>query len=264
MTTTTTTTKLAVLLPLLSGAFWRVNGLDITLRDVICDQTRPIYAEDHEISLECDGGPRCTFGSEAMFYGRLRYNQIENIGLDEGYVFVSADLSFLSLDYDLMQYLQVPICGDYLTAEANDDNDDDGNQQECPADGIYNFQMPYVLPSEENKASWIATGWNGKGEIFVYSEANNQDSLIGHCQLYFSTAVSNSGNSFASKFPVPSAMITTIVVLAFVSILVLSCLYRMIRDIAFSKKKKKTKKNKLVDQTDEETFVGAHFTQMKD
>ena len=153
------------------------------------------------------------------------------------------------------------MCGDYITSETDD------NQDECPADGVYDFAMPYVLPSEETSSSWIATGWSGTGDIFVYSEANNPDSMIGHCQLIFSTSVTPStGDSVLSKFPVPSAMITSFVLLAFVSFLVLSCIYRTVRDI--NSKKYKEKKSRKGDQRDDDetTLDGTttSFVQMKD
>lgn len=188
----------------------------------------------------------------------VHYNNTEEIGLEDGYAFLSSDLSFLSLDYTLFNFLQVPICGNYITPE-------DDDQDECPADGVYNFKIPYVLPSKENQASWVATGWNGKGKILIYAEANNLDSVIGQCQLYFSTAVSASTDgSVFSKFPVPSAMITSTVILAFVSFIVLAFMYRTIRDMALKRRhiRKQKKKGRVADE--DTTCKDAPFTMMED
>lgn len=152
----------------------------------------------------------------------------------DGFAFVSANLQFLSLSYQLLQYLQVPICGQYVFET------EDG--EECPNDGTYEFYFPYVLPEEETKLSWLASGWKGVSEVSFFSEANNAESLIGSCELHFSTAVTtNDDNSMLARFPVPTAMITILTLLAFASLLVLSCIYRLIRDVATGKKAKMQK-----------------------
>ena len=199
----------------------------------------------------------------------MQYTAVEDLGLVDGYAFVSADLNFLSLEFDLLQYLQVPICGKYVfpdgydveanEGEANDEGNDANVENGCPGDGVYDFNLPYVLPEEETKASWLATGWNGRGEVSFYSEANNPDSLMGSCLLNFGTAVTpSSEESLLGKLPIPSAMVTAAVIFAFVCFLILTCLYRMMRDIASGKKKKE---NKLLD---EESCGDTAFVSMKD
>ena len=200
---------------------------------------------------------------------KVQYTGVEDLGLadveDLGLVtFVSADLNFLSIEFDLLQYLQVPICGQYVSpegysAEANDNDDGNANADGCPADGLYDFNITYFLPQEETKASWLATGWKGEGEVSFYAGANNADSLMGSCQLHFATAVSPANSeSFLAKVPIPSSFVTAAVIFAFVCFLILTCLYRMVRDIASGKKKEKTK------QLDEESCAATEFVSMQE
>lgn len=200
----------------------------------------------------------------------MQYNGVADLGLadvdDLGLVaFMSADLNFLSLEFDLLQYLQIPICGRYIYPEGYDvevNGNDDGNANAdngCPRDGIYDFNVTYFLPEEEAKESWLATGWDGEGEILIYSAANDADSLMGSCQLHFGTAVSPvSSESLLANVPIPSSFVTAAVIFAFVCFLILTCLYRMARDIASGKKKEKRK------QLDEESSAATEFVSMED
>ena len=200
----------------------------------------------------------------------VQYNGVEDLGLadveDLGLVaFMSADLNFLSLEFDLLQYLQIPICGRYISPEGDSaaaNGNDEGNangDDGCPGDGVYEFNVPYFLPEDDTKESWLATGWDGEGEILIYSAANDADSLMGSCQLRFGTAVSSaSDESVMSKVPIPSSFVTAAVIFAFVCFLVLTCLYRMVRDIASGKKKEKKK------QLDEESSAATEFVSMQD
>ena len=170
----------------------------------------------------------------------------------DDYAFVSASLKFTTLAFDMLQYLQVPICGEYIT-------EDENNENECPGDGIYDFNIPYVLPNQETAATWLVSGWSGAGEVTFFSEANNIGSLIGSCKLRFTTAVTQSTtNPVLSKVPFPSALITAIVLVAFVAFLVLTCLFRMCRDYAMGKKTKKAIRG------DDDTHAGTAFTAMSD
>ena len=82
---------------------------------------------------------------------------------------------------------------------------------------------------------------------------------MGSCLLNFGTAVTpSSEESLLGKLPIPSAMVTAAVIFAFVCFLILTCLYRMMRDIASGKKKKE---NKLLD---EESCGDTAFVSMKD
>jgi hypothetical protein len=183
---------------------------------------------------------------------QVKFLGVDESGLVDGFAFVSANLELRSLEYELLQYLQVPICGQYLFDEENNDG-------ECPNDGVYEFSLPYVFPDEESKLSWLASGWEGTSEIAFYSEANNIHSVIGCCKLHFTTAVTPLPNEhgFAAKIPVPSAKVTVLAVIAFASLLVLSCLYRLIRDVVLGKKKRQ---KGLLDE--DESYSSEDFTKM--
>lgn len=180
---------------------------------------------------------------------KVRFVGVDEIGLMDGFAFVSANLQFLSLEYQLLQYLQVPICGLYVLEDENG---------ACPDDGVYEFYMPFVLPEEE-RHSWLASGWEGASDVSFYSEANNVESLIGSCQLHFATAVTPSENTLLAKLPVPTAKVTLLSVLAFTALLVLSCVYQLVRDIAFGKK---NKKNHEASSDDDNTLLSTDFTRL--
>lgn len=185
----------------------------------------------------------------------MQFSGVDEIGLVDEYAFISANVRFNSLEFDLLQYLQVPICGEYITEEEN-------AQNECPADGTYDFYLPYVIPDhEESQATWLVTGWSGQGEISFFSEANNIYSLIGTCQLHFSTAATqNTGHPILSKVPIPSALVTSAVLVAFVAFLALTCVCRTVRDYTTGKKKNRSKNNTADDGTPAE----ASFTALVD
>jgi hypothetical protein len=178
--------------------------------------------------------------------------------LVDGFAFASAQLEFVGVTMDLLEYFQVPICGSYVFKNGYDDN----NGVECPGDGIYNFDFLYPLPAEHNKAMWMATGWEGKGEIKFYSQANTPESLMGSCQLSLKTAVTaGTGNSAVSKIPIPSAMITAFVIAGFAAFLILSCVYRMARDFTMGKKKTLSE---MLKEEDAKTVSESSFVQMDD
>jgi hypothetical protein len=178
--------------------------------------------------------------------------------LVDGFAFASAKLIFVGVQIDLLEYLQVPMCGSYIFKNGYDDN----NGVDCPGDGVYNFDVAYPLPAEHNKAMWMATGWEGQGEIKFFSQANTPESLMGSCLLNFKTGVTaSSGNSAVSKIPIPSAMITALVILAFAAFLILSCAYRMIRDFTMGKKKTLSE---MLKEEDAKTVSDTSFVRMLD
>lgn len=216
----------------------------------------------------------------------MSYSGVDNVGLVDNYAFISADLQLLTLNYELLQFLQTPICGSYITVESNgynnfqnqnddlneqnerlldqdgqdeDDQNNDGNNEnddgqdddgqnddgngqnddaeenvnddavECPADGVYEFQIPYALPTEESDYTWLATGWHGLGKVAIYSEANNYNSLIGFCELKFATLVTpvDAPSPILSNMPIPSAKMVSIGVLVLFGCMILACACKM-------------------------------------
>ena len=65
--------KVLSLLPLLA-----MSGLalDVTVQEVFCNKTLPVYADTDAISLSCgdDGRSRCTFGNEVRVQGNCTLN----------------------------------------------------------------------------------------------------------------------------------------------------------------------------------------------
>ena len=234
------------------------TAIDIILHHVECNDTLQLYVVDNQLTMECNGTNHCSLGAEARFTGRLQYQGVEDLGLVDGYAFASADMDFVGVHIDILDYLQVPMCGSYVFKNGYDDN----NGIECPGDGIYNFDFTYLLPAEHNKAMWLATGWDGQADVEFYSQANNPESLIGSCLLSFKTAVTPStGTSAMEKVPLPSAMITALVILGFALLLILSCLYRMVRDCTTGKKKTLSE---MLKEEDAKTATGTSFVQMQD
>lgn len=46
------------------------QGLDLELRNVVCDESLPAYISEGDISWKCsDGGTSCTMGDEVMISG---------------------------------------------------------------------------------------------------------------------------------------------------------------------------------------------------
>ncbi|CAB9512722.1 expressed unknown protein [Seminavis robusta] len=224
-----------------------------------------MYINGGDLEMDCNGSPQCTLGEEVTLTGSLQYRGIEDTGLVDGYAFASASMMFVGVLIDMLQYLQVPICGDYISTGYGDD--DRGEEVECPEDGTYNFFLQYPLPDETSKAVWVATGWDAHAEISFYSEANNPESLIGVCELTFITAVTaGQGSSPLEKIPIPSAMVTAMVILAFAGFLIITCFYRMIRDCCCGKKKKTSDKLKELEEatTIAEAKSTTEFTKMKD
>jgi hypothetical protein len=130
------------------------------------------------------------------------------------------------LTYHLFEDLQIDLCQQSMTAV-------EGNANKCPGDGKYSFDVGYVLPTTADSSSWLATGWTGTGEIAMYSQKSNLDSLVGYCTFALSTAVTVSASK---RFNPPSASTTTGLVLGFVAFAVLASVYLVFRRRASSKR----------------------------
>lgn len=139
---------------------------------------------------------------------------------------MTAELAFVTLTYHLFEDLQIDLCQQSLTAV-------EGNANKCPGDGKYSFALGYVLPSTADSSSWLATGWSGTGEIAMYAEKSNLDSLVGYCTFGMTTAVTSSA---FTKFNPPSASTTTGLVLGLVACAVLASAYFVYRRRASSKR----------------------------
>jgi hypothetical protein len=114
---------------------------------------------------------------------------------------------------------------DGVDADA-DGNADDANsatdETQCPANGLYSFEVEYTLPVADEKSAWLATGWTGTGQIVFYSEMNNKDSMVGFCQLKLGTSVTHSTER---HFNLPSALVASLAAVGVVAALFLLCVY---------------------------------------
>jgi hypothetical protein len=54
-----------------------VSALDLILKDVECDDL-PIALVDNYMTIECEGGPRCSLGKEAFLHGKRKSMQNKN------------------------------------------------------------------------------------------------------------------------------------------------------------------------------------------
>jgi hypothetical protein len=99
---------------------------------------------------------------------------------------------------------------------------DESVEVECPANGLYSFQVEYTLPAADEKSAWLATGWTGTGYVVLYSEMDNKDSMVGYCQLKLGTSVTPSTER---QFNPPSALVASLAAIAVVAALFLLCIY---------------------------------------
>ena len=95
-------------------------------------------------------------------------------------------------------------------------------EDQCPENGVYAFQVTYALPTAEERTAWLATGWTGTGEVAIYTEKNNVDSLVGFCQLKLGTKTTPTESS---AFSTPSARIASFAAVGVVVALFLLCIY---------------------------------------
>jgi hypothetical protein len=126
------------------------------------------------------------------------YNGTDATSIVDNTAYMSSDLAFLTLTYHLFDDLAVNLCHENMVAGADN--------RPCPGDGTYSFEMEYPLPSTADSSSWLATGWAGTGEIAMYAEKNNLETLVGYCTFSMATGVTASASQ---KFNPPSASTTS-------------------------------------------------------
>lgn len=142
----------------------------------------------------------------------VHYSGIGNTGVQDNVAYMSAKLKLWSMDFNLLDMMQVPLCDETMTA-------DESNENECPGDGSHNYALDYKLPSAGNGAtSWVASGWEGSGLVQMFAEPN-EDMLIGECTLILRTYVTKSNTDTLEL--TPSASQTAGIVLAVAAMLAL-------------------------------------------
>jgi len=151
-----------------------------------------------------------------------------------------------TLDFTLLDMMQIPLCDDTMTASENNEND-------CPGDGAYGFDITYKLPSSgSDPSSWLASGWEGSGIVQMFAQPD-EDLLIGECTLALRTYVTQKNKE--SLVGTPSAAATAGIVLGVAALLaMLTCWCWCCR------KKRQAKKAKVQSVEDEQTY----FRRMED
>lgn len=159
---------------------------------------------------------------------------------------MSAELMLWTLDFNLLDMMQVPLCDESMVADENNAND-------CPGDGAHAFSITYKLPSAgSDPASWLASGWEGSGIVRMYAEPS-EDMMIGECTLALRTYVTQKNKD--SLVGTPSAAATAGIVVGVAALLALLAFY-----CYCCRSKRKAKKAKINAAEDEE----AYFKRMED
>ena len=169
---------------------------------------------------------------------------MENSGVENNVAYMSAELKLWTLDFNLLDMMQVPLCDDSMVADGNNAND-------CPGDGSYDYSVTYKLPSAGSEpTSWLASGWQGSGLVQMFAEPD-EAMLIGDCVLALRTYVTKKDQS--SLISAPSAAQTAGIVLGSIALLALLILW-----CYCCRKKRKAKK--VENGLDEQS----HFKRMED
>ena len=148
----------------------------------------------------------------------MNYKSVANTGMVDNIGYLTADLELVTLQYQFFDQTPIPLCSDSLTA---------GDGVECPGDGSYAFSVDYNLPSAGSESqSWLASGWNGKGTIQIFAEAN-ANMLIGECTFALDTMVTpaDEPNFYRRTVNPPSAAATVGIVLGTLAMVALLCLW---------------------------------------
>jgi hypothetical protein len=150
----------------------------------------------------------------------VNYTGVGDTGAQDMTVYASSKLSMLAMDFNLFDYIPLPLCDDdgtYIVASQNNGN-------ECPADGQYDYTVPYRLPNAgAESASWLATGWQGSGYVKYYADADATE-LIGNCRMVLKTFVTHNVTS-QGLISTPSAAETAAIVVASFVVFLLFCVW---------------------------------------
>lgn len=103
---------------------------------------------------------------------------------------------------------------------------DEGNANNCPRSGDYVFQSSITLPSIAGYKSWAYTGYQGTGELTIYSANDTSSDILGYCTLQLYTNVDRDGGAIQSNLPNGyQALIATLSCIVVMLILGITCLY---------------------------------------
>ena len=184
----------------------------------------------------------------------VTFNGVEAAGVEDGVVYATASMTFVTLSYDLFKEFPLDICGQWVAVA---DNTDDAYQA-CPDDGLYAFDVGYDLPDSGDATSWLATGWAGEAYVQIYSQPEDTGlkNLVGDCTFTLRTDVTQTPAELQTGLlrgiGFPSAFTASIMAAVVLGILALCCCY-----CACCRRKKETKngfKDKLINK-DAETAM---------
>lgn len=145
-------------------------------------------------------------------------DELAESGIQNDVAYLTSDLSFWTLDFNLFDMMEVPLCHENMVAN-------DGNAADCPGAGSHDFQVTYKLPSSGSEStSWLASGWHGSGDMAMYAEPN-ENMMIGHCTLDLQTYVTASSADEKSLLGTPSAAVAFGIALGGLVALSLLCVY---------------------------------------
>lgn len=209
-------TTLAYLLLLLLLLAASATALDIAFESITCDQNLPAFAYNGDIQVTCDGSKRCSLGQSVLISGSLQYRGLSSSGAYNNTGYASADLKLVTLEYSLFKHLPFNFCGDWVSSTQN-------YNLECPTNGAYSFQIPYVLPwDNDDFTSWFATGWRGTSDLVIYSEPDSSTgTLLVDCELAWSTYMTESNEEGWATLP--SAAQAAIALVAVAAFMCLCC-----------------------------------------
>jgi hypothetical protein len=193
------------------------------------------------------------------WFATVYYKGLENYGIENNVAYLSAGLSLWTLQFNLVDMLQVPLCDESLVA-------DSGNVNACPGDGAFKYEFEYALPTAGSpQTSWLASGWKGSGLIQMFAQ-QDESMKIGECKLSLNTYVTQkSGRN--SLIGTPSAAVSLGMVLA--AIVVLAALGTYCYCCCGSAKRPRVRKSKISTVTysnddDNDNEDAAHFKRMED
>jgi hypothetical protein len=141
---------------------------------------------------------------------------VENSGIENNVAYMTANLNLWTMDFNLVDMLQVPLCDETMVAA-------DGNANACPGSGSYDYSFTYKLPNAgREETSWLATGWQSTGKIEMFAE-QDENMKIGECTIVLKTYVTQKGEK--TLFGSPSAATTVGIVLGALAFFFLAFAY---------------------------------------
>jgi hypothetical protein len=174
----------------------------------------------------------------------VHYNGVQGSGMDgDTSVYLSADLYFMGVSFNLCEMQAVALCDDTMVA-------DETNANVCPGDGSFGYDITYRLPSAgPNFTSWLATGWKGHGVLQLFA-TQDESQMIGDCYMNLKTSVTQTEKTLIGM---PSAFISSFLALGVVAAMALLMFYCHCCRRCCQKKTPK-KDSFLQDKEDQDTY----------